>query len=111
MKSIVDFINESLENNIYESASNEVKLMKKWLKEHNAKKLKVVGDEISIIGKTGSTYNELTFDNDENELPEYVKFNKEPYNATLEITGKGLLSLKGFPAPSTEGSLNSWDSE
>jgi hypothetical protein len=111
MKSIVDFINESLENSIYEAASNDVKLMKKWLKEHKAKKLKVVGDEISIIGKTGSTYNELTFDNAENELPEYVKFNKEPYNATLEITGKGLLSLKGFPAPSTEGSLNIWDSD
>ena len=59
MKSIVDFINESLENNIYEAASNEVKLMKKWLKEHNAKKLNAVTENFLHCEIIGEVPNEL----------------------------------------------------
>jgi hypothetical protein len=105
MKSLLECLYES-PNIILESTPEDVKAMKKWLKSHQAKKLKVVGDEIVLAGKTGAVFNEITFDGSEKELPEFVKFQKEPFVSTLEINGKGLETLKGFPTPGAAAHLS-----
>ena len=53
MKSLLEYICESPDI-ILESTPEDVKTMKKWLKAHQSKKLKVVGDEITVVGKTGT---------------------------------------------------------
>ena len=108
MKSLLEYLYESSDI-ILESNPEDVKAMKKWLKSHQAKKLKVVGDEIVLAGKTGTTFNEITFDGSEKELPEFVKFQKEPFASTLEINGKGLETLKGFPTPGAAAHLSLYD--
>lgn len=105
MKSLLEYICESPDI-ILESTPEDIKAMKKWLKSHQAKKLKVVGDEIVLAGKTGAVINEITFNGSEKELPEFVKFQKEPYVSTLEINGKGLETLKGFPTPGAAAHLD-----
>ena len=108
MKSLLEYICESPDI-ILESTPEDIKAMKKWLKSHQAKKLKVVGDEITVVGKTGSAINEITFDGSEKELPDFVKFDKTPYSATLEINGKGLETLKGFPTPGAAAHMNLYE--
>lgn len=108
MKSLLEYLCESPDI-ILESTPEDVKAMKKWLKSHQAKKLKVVGDEITVAGKTGAAINEITFDGSEKELPDFVKFDKTPYSATLEINGKGLETLKGFPAPGAAAYMNLYE--
>lgn len=108
MKSLLEYICESPDI-ILESTPDDIKAMKKWLKSHQAKKLKVVGDEITVAGKTGTSINEITFDGSEKELPDFVKFDKTPYSATLEINGKGLETLKGFPTPGAAAHLSLYD--
>lgn len=97
MKSIVEFIYESVD--FINEGTSEEKEMKKWLKQNGAKKMKVVNGEVVLVGKTGTSINELKLQPDVEELPDFVKFQKKPYDCTLELEGKSLKTLKGFPAP------------
>lgn len=97
MKRLKDCIYESID--FINEGTDEEKEMKKWLKQNGAKKLKVVNGEVVLTGRTGSTFNELRLQPDVEELPDFIKFQKNEYSCTFELEGKSLKTLKGFPAP------------
>ena len=97
MKTLKEFIYESVD--FINEGTSEEKEMKKWLKQNGAKKMKVVNGEVVLVGKTGTSINELKLQPDVEELPDFIKFQKEEFSCTLELEGKSLKTLKGFPAP------------
>jgi hypothetical protein len=97
MKRLKDYIYESID--FINEGSAEDKEMKKWLKQNGAKKMKVVNGEVVLVGKTGTSFNELKLQPNVEELPDFVKFQKDEFSCTLELEGKSLKTLKGFPAP------------
>ena len=103
MESIKNFILEAL------NAPENLKMIKKWFKDHKGDRLKLTGDTIYVTGKSGAVHNSITFLPGETELPDYINIEPKEYTASLDIFGNDLTTFKGIPMPGPGAYLNVFD--
>lgn len=86
--------------------SNDINgVLKKWLRQHKAQKIKVEDGMLVLTGKTGMVTNELHFDKGETDVPDNVKIKNENFTCGFLVTGPDLKTIKWIPSTYSTGQL------
>lgn len=102
MLSLNEYINEKLTESILSTTNSgkellKDKILKKWLRQHKTKRIKVEDGMLVLTGKTGMVTNEIHFNPGETNLPDDIKFKNDKLISGLQITGPDLKSIKWVP--------------